>query len=262
MISVLLVAVALQAGPNSKLRAAVPIASLAWYLATLSSCYWLHAPLLADGVLVPAISEMGISASGRFMYQVGFGFCGFLLAITLLQVHLLFNKYHPGLGCTGLYSGLLASAGISLQGVCTLRLQFGLETLAHFLGAMITMVGAVSHATACNEWFDALPTNSPLLRTGWHGLGLWIRRNLFQQANSHGMMMMFGVPLLLQIGKILGFFAELNVVENCMGILSRTQCRLGEYMYVTYVTSKRIIMSTTRNRTIRAFSGSVVRRSK
>ncbi|CAK9058555.1 Hypothetical protein SCF082_LOCUS31188 [Durusdinium trenchii] len=219
VISVLLVAVALQAGPNSKLRAAVPIASLAWYLATLSSCYWLHAPLLADGVLVPAISEMGISASGRFMYQVGFGFCGFLLAITLLQVHLLFNKYHPGLGCTGLYSGLLASAGISLQGVCTLRLQFGLETLAHFLGAMITMVGAVSHATACNEWFDALPTNSPLLRTGWHGLGLWIRRNLFQQANSHGMMMMFGVPLLLQIGKILGFFAELNVVENCMGIL-------------------------------------------
>lgn len=207
ILSVLLVAVALQSGPFSKVRALVPMASLMWYLTTLVACYWLHAPLLADGVIVPAISEMGISTSGRLMYRVGFGFCGFMLAITMVVVHSLFSRFHPGTGLeSGLYSGLLASAGIALQGLCTLRLTFSAETGAHFLGAVLTMMGAFSHTSSWNDWFDALPKTSPLFRRGYQSWGLRLRREMLQQAGGPGVSVMFVIPLLLQAGKRLGFF--------------------------------------------------------
>lgn len=224
ILSVLLVAVALQSGPFSKVRALVPMASLMWYLTTLAVCYWLHAPLLADGVIVPAISEMGISSSGRLMYRVGFGLCGFMLAITMVAVHSLFSRFHPatpGLE-SGFYSGLLASAGIALQGLCTLRLTFSAETGAHFLGAVLTMMGAFSHASAWNDWFDALPKTSPLFRRGYQSWGLRLRREMLQQAGGPGVSVMFAIPLLLQAGKRLGFFSEINILENCMGFMQWT----------------------------------------
>jgi len=219
MLSVLLVAMTFQNG--SKLKALVPFSSLVWYLATLLICYWLHAPLLADGVVVPAISEMGVS-TGRFMYRLGFGSCGFLLAMTLLQVHALFNRSHPSSAWeTGLYWGLVSAMGIALQGVCTLRLTFGWETCAHFTGAALTMLGAMSHGSSCNDWFDSLPKTSPLLQRGLQSWGLKLRRDL-QQAASHGTLVMFAIPLLLQAGKRLGMFSELNVLENCMGLMQWT----------------------------------------
>lgn len=33
---------------------------------------------------------------------------------------------------------------------------------AHFLGAALTMLGAMSHGSSCNDWFDSLPKTSPL----------------------------------------------------------------------------------------------------
>ena len=184
---------------------------MAWYLATVAGCYWLHEPLLAAGVLIPAISEMGVSKHGRFMYRTGFGVCGLMLAVTLLLVQRRFRSHD--IDETVLYWGLLASLGISLQGLCALRLSLGLETLCHFLGAMITILGAVSHATACNDWFASLPPASPLLK----GVGPSIRRQL-SSSESHGILL-FALPLLLQAGQRLGCFKELNVLENCMGLM-------------------------------------------
>ena len=222
-LSVLLVAVAARAGPRSRLRALVPVASLLWFLVAVLGCYYLHAPLLASGVYVPAISEMGISSSARLLYRVAFGLCGFLLAVTLLQMHDLMSKHHSDISVqdSGLLWGLLASFGITLQGVCTLRLDFGMETVLHLSGAMVTMFGTFSHAERSNGWFKSLPDGSPLLRRGWRGFGLSLRKDHFEAlgSGSSPLLAIFMVPLLLQGGKRLGLFAELNVVENCMGIM-------------------------------------------
>ena len=146
------------------------------------------------------------------MYRTGFGTCGLLLTVTLLLVQRRLRIYHP-LREEMLYWGLLAAFGISLQGLCTLRLNLSIETVFHFLGAMITMLGAVSHANASNDWFAALPKTSPLLQN----LGPTIRQQLLS-TESHGILI-FTLPLLLQAGQRLGCFKELNVLENCMGLM-------------------------------------------
>ena len=97
-LSVLLVALAARAGTRSRLRAFVPLASLLWYLVAVLGCYWVHSPLLGSGVYVPAISEMGVSSPARLLYRVAFGLCGFLLAVTLLQMYDLACSHHPEAG--------------------------------------------------------------------------------------------------------------------------------------------------------------------
>ncbi|CAE7251495.1 unnamed protein product [Symbiodinium pilosum] len=223
-LSVLLVALAARAGTRSRLRAFVPLASLLWYLVAVLGCYWVHSPLLGSGVYIPAISEMGVSSPARLLYRVAFGLCGFLLAVTLLQMYDLACSHHPEETTaqdSGLLWGLLASFGIALQGVCTLRLDFAAETALHLGGAMLTMFGTFSHAERSNEWFESLPVGSPLLRRGWRGFGLYLRRDRFQALASGGtpLMVMFAVPLLLEGAKRLGLLSEMNLVENCMGVM-------------------------------------------
>ena len=41
-------------------------------------------------------------------------------------------------------------------------LQLWCVSEAHFLGAALTMLGAMSHGSSCNDWFDSLPKTSPL----------------------------------------------------------------------------------------------------
>ena len=209
-------------GPRSRLRALVPLVSLLWFLLALLGCYWIHAPLLASGVYVPAISEMGVSGSARLLYRVAFGLCGLLLAVTLLQMHDLMSSHHPDTSAqnAGLLWGLLASFGISLQGVCTLRIDFGLETALHLAGAMLTMLGTLSHAERSNGWFNSLPPGSPMLRQGWRGFGVSLRDHFQGLTSGNSLLVaMFTVPLVLQGAKRLGLFAELNVLENCMGLM-------------------------------------------
>ena len=50
-------------GPGSFSCVLAAAASLIWYLTTVATCYWLHQPLLAEGVFCPAISEMAMSSA-------------------------------------------------------------------------------------------------------------------------------------------------------------------------------------------------------
>merc|ERR1711920_104127 len=117
----------------------------------------------------------GISGVGRYVYRVGFGLCGALLASTVIQLHYLCKPHLAAVAANpskdpmappdpGIVWGLAAAGGCALQGVCTLRLDFGLETVAHLGGAVLVLMGTMQHAVASNAWFSSLPEDSPLLQ--------------------------------------------------------------------------------------------------
>lgn len=237
-VSVACAGAAYAAGTGRPGCALAPLGSLAWYVATLYVCYRLHAPLLAPGVVVPAISEMGVSRAARLAYRVGFGCCGMLLAVTVLLVGSLTAPHSPepvsgggaegSLGRTppsrpGIEWGMAAAFGVSLQGICTLNLDVGSETFLHLGGAMLAMMGTMQHAEASNAYFSALPSRSPLLHApgtlgSW---GLWFRRDLFRQALAGGGLLAFAfaIPLLIQLATRLGRGASGHMMENGMGCM-------------------------------------------
>lgn len=229
--SVVVAAMAHAAGPGSLICGLAPVCSLIWFFATVATCYWLHSPICANGVLFPAISEMGLSSVARLVYRVGFGLCGFLLATTVLELRALASQQNivstsdgqdwapsdPGIGW-----GLAAAGGVALQGICTLRLTFGLETVAHLGGAVLVMSGTMQHATQSNAWFTNLPTGSPLLRQGLGSWGLWLRRDAVQHAmssGSGGIFLLFLLPLLAQAGGRLGMGTSGHAMENATGLM-------------------------------------------
>ena len=64
---------------------------------------------------------------------------------------------------------------------------------------------------------------------------------------------MFAIPLLLQAGKRLGMFSELNVLENCMGLmhLGVLQSWLQEDRYPWTVSSYHVVYPTTKRCTVK-----------
>jgi len=233
--SVTMASLAHAAGPSTLTCGAAPLCSLLWYVLTVSWCYWLHSPLLADGVFAPAISEMAVSRPARLVYRVGFGLCGLLLAVTMLEVFVLTEKHHAFIkgneteqGSSnaevplGIGWGLLAAGGVALQGVCTLRVEGGAETVLHLGGAMLAMMGAMQHGAASNAWFSALPEDSPLLRQGRGAWGLWLRRDAMQQATASGgglLLLLFAIPLVMQAASRMGKSSGGSAMVNGMGLM-------------------------------------------
>jgi len=237
--SIVVASLAHAAGPATMTCGAAPLCSLFWYVTTVSWCYWLHSPLLADGVFAPAISEMAVSYPARLVYRVGFGLCGLLLAVTVLEVSVLTDKHHvlkatndteqgsPSAELSlGIGWGLVAAGGVALQGVCTLRVEGGAETAVHLGGAMLAMMGAMQHGAASNAWFSALPKDSPLLREGLGAWGLWLRRDAMQQATASGgglLVFLFAIPLIMQAASRMGSSSGGgSAVVNGMGLMQWT----------------------------------------
>jgi len=239
VLSVTIASLAHAAGPATIACGAVPLCSLLWYVLTISWCYWLHSPLLADGVFAPAISEMAVSHPARLVYRVGFGFCGLLLAVTMLEVLVLTENHHAFIKrneteqgsssaevSLGIGWGFLAAGGVALQGICTLRVEGGTETALHLGGAMLAMMGAMQHGAASNAWFSALPEDSPLLRQGRGAWGLWLRRDAMQWATEGGggllLLLLFAIPLVMQAASRMGKSSDGSAgsaTVNCMGLM-------------------------------------------
>jgi len=236
VLSVTIAALAHAAGPATMTCGAAPLCSLLWYVLTVSWCYWLHSPLLADGVFAPAISEMAVSHPARLVYRVGFGLCGLLLAVTMLEVSILTEKHHAVKTAVetpqgspseevslGVGWGLMAAGGVALQGICTLRVEGGEETVLHLGGAMLAMMGAMWHGAASNAWFSALPEDSPLLRKGHGAWGLWLRRDAMQQATANGggllLLLLFAIPLIMQAASRMGKSSSGSAMVNVMGLM-------------------------------------------
>lgn len=227
-------AVAMAAGAGTCLSGLAPLCSLVWYLTTLAVCYWLHAPLLQDGVWCPAISEMGVSRPAKLVYRVGFGVCSSMLALTVLLLRDLALR-HDSTGTPGIEWGLAAAAGVALQGVCVLNLDVGFETIAHLGGAMLAMMGTMQHGQASNKWFSALPKESPLLRQGLASMGLWLRRDAADLMQSGIVMVLFLIPLVMQLMSRLAGGGSGNAVGNSMGVMQWVIVSCIAGFYTTYI---------------------------
>mmetsp|Transcript_33414 Transcript_33414/g.85171 ORF Transcript_33414/g.85171 Transcript_33414/m.85171 type:complete len:336 (-) Transcript_33414:20-1027(-) len=204
----------------------VPFASMATVVVTVVAClrWWRSGPHFVPGLVFPAISELGVAAPEKQLYQVGFGLGGELMSAGILLFELLVapqlmhssaaserpqQAKEQALLDNLLFWGHASAAGVSLQGVFTLEHTISSQCFVHWGGAMLFMGGAMQHAKASGELYEIISARiaAPgyasvpcvaaarrLLADGAVALAVRLRHFILNYAS----MVLFGITLLAQ----------------------------------------------------------------
>lgn len=149
----------------------LPLAGFVGLCITSHVCFTMHKKVgrVQAGVSFPVISEMGVAYPSQTPYQVGFATTAALLFITMQCVGRILPQY---LGMQRddkavlavVATGTRAALGCGLQGMFTLELRLSAQSLAHFAGAAIFMMGAMSHGEAAQALYaQAAKNGAPVL---------------------------------------------------------------------------------------------------
>mmetsp|Transcript_20980 Transcript_20980/g.37378 ORF Transcript_20980/g.37378 Transcript_20980/m.37378 type:complete len:308 (+) Transcript_20980:64-987(+) len=216
--------------------ALVPISAALIAGATVSSCYLLtesQTPFIDKGIIFPAISFLGVSGDAKLIYQVGFATTGLLLLCTVFLLNVIVASHLAKSGIlvenqTGggtsvdfeksvlaasraVKTGAVSAMGVLLQGIFVLEMKPGWQSIIHWAGALIFMMGAQAHAQEVILLYEK--TASPALHNLLRGSLEWKRACINAPA------IIFVVPIGLQIVRVfLGLDAG-AVVQNAMGIV-------------------------------------------
>lgn len=189
------------------LAVCVPLASMLSMLATVWICLssWRDSPDSPSYLLFPAISELGIDEPRRRKYQVGFALCGVLLSFGIVMFEelvvpelLLLQGRPPELVAVAekaAWWGHASAIGVALQGIFTLERQISVRCFVHWAGAILFIVGAMRHAKASNDLYEAAARGgAPLLRAMHVESAVRLRRFLLDYSSF----VAFLIPLLMQ----------------------------------------------------------------
>jgi len=219
-----------------------PACSLAWILGTVRGCYVLHMCLKDPTVTFPQISELGIGPRcSKALYRIGFAASAALHAAMVLvhkDLALPHLPYGDGdLGWDFTWFGLLAAAGVALQGVFLLEAKLSSQTVVHLLGALLFFYGAWSHMGAAQRlYFPELPVEdspdfddiagalqlaaeSALLRHPFVSFLVYFRHYILMRAP----LALFVLPLLSQFSERVG---------SQLGSSARSMMGLAQWLVV------------------------------
>lgn len=185
---------------------AIPVSAVVWLFVTLLLCFWLSRPVQDPNVCLPAISEMGVADPARTVYRIGFLMVGLLLGCTMrLYDVLLMRNLQADAGLMqemrvrSLFFGYMTAAGVVIQGVFTLGARVTPQTILHFLGAALFIVGSMFHTQAANTILTSAATPTLLLASPPARTIARLRR----LACDHGPVSLIFFPLAQQAGSLM-----------------------------------------------------------
>eukprot|EP00466_Bigelowiella_natans_P013911 jgi/Bigna1/89504/estExt_fgenesh1_pg.C_500083 len=215
---------------------------------TVAACYILteaQDSFINKGILFPAVSFLGRSGDAKLTYQIGFATTGMLLLVTIGLLYMLLAEPLSIIGLlredplasrgeansattegSGLIvdrrasaravsrafsMGLLSAAGVIVQGVFVLELKITAQTLLHWAGALMFMMGAQSHAKEVLLVYETT-ASEPLRRL--------LKTSLtWKQCCVSAPVLLFLVPIAVQIGRAASGLDSGAVVQNSMGVM-------------------------------------------
>lgn len=209
--------------------AGVPCCAMVSVLLTVTIClrWWRASENAIDGLVFPAISELGVHMPEKLVYQLGFGATGGLMAVSMLiyealVVPFVFLAVGPAPASvrsdiaaqvqTMMMWGYASAAGVALQGILTLEHELSAQSFAHWAGAVIFMMGSMQHASASESVYDvidkalgAAPPQggdaacpSAEVRRVFADRGLQMAASVRRFIKNYSSLTMFAVPLVAQ----------------------------------------------------------------
>jgi len=159
--------------PAAILAWVAPTCSFLWIVGTVGTCFKLHTPLRDPSTVCPPISELAVApTSAKMLYRIGFAAAAALLAASVLLHQELSLPHLPGgrngdagIGCT--HYGLLAAAGVAMQGVFVLEPRLSWQCCIHLLGAFIFFGGAWSYMSWAHKLYLPGSNQPPEDSPGW-----------------------------------------------------------------------------------------------
>lgn len=225
-------------GLLTPLAVGLPLLAFVSMVGTVAVCWtwYRQLPSTLPGRYFPAISELALEMPGKLVYQAGFASCGLMLSVGfVLYQELIVVEFQrlPQESRAAIMENThqalrwahISAAGVAIQGIFTLEKVISARCFVHWAGAIMFIVGAMSHAKASSAVYElAHQLDLDLMKSK-----TVINANYFRQGVlKFSSFSVFLIPLFYQAMRLLeeapaapasGPDAERNLAgENAMGL--------------------------------------------
>ncbi len=188
--------------------------SYTWYL-------WFSNNHNKDGIFLPAMSELGLQAPEKYWYQYGFGFIGalmfvhvelfqFFIAKEISSSHVKHKTENikrqevAGIFQKAIISGRVCALGATLQGIFTLENTASYQSIIHWTGAILFLMGAQSFTDTTDNLYKKMGKALSFLQGRQFRKAVSCRKFVLESNTTFMGCIMFLVPILWQISKRIG----------------------------------------------------------